>query len=98
MEINLKKKVTLKRKVTLKNKEEQKAIYLSILEHQILRLARIYCSRKVTVTSSVWHQRVGKIQCNVILEKHRILRQPNSVTVQELVFRGCYMDKYGPIL
>jgi hypothetical protein len=86
--INLKKKVTLKRKVTLKNKEEQKLAYLNILNRQILRLARIYQSRKVTVQSSAWHQRVCSMQCDVILEKHRILRQPNSVTVQELVFRG----------
>ena len=41
---------------------------VDILQHQILRLAKIHTSKKVTVNSIEWHIRVANIQVKVIKE------------------------------
>lgn len=45
---------------------------MRILELQIFRLAKIYNSRPVTAKNLEWHNRVGKIQCQIIREKQKL--------------------------
>lgn len=40
-----------------------------ILQNQILRLAKIYVSKPVSVDNLQWHVRVGRMQCEVIKAK-----------------------------
>ena len=59
-------------KTQVMTKKMQKQIRKSILNHQILRLAKIYNSRPVKVENFNFHHRVLDIQCKLIEEKHSI--------------------------
>lgn len=43
-----------------------------LLQHQIVRLARIYASRPVCAGNVDWHNRVADIQMQVIKEKKAV--------------------------
>lgn len=59
-------------KTQVMTKKMQKQVRKSILNNQILRLAKIYNSRPVKVENFRFHDRVLDLQCELIKEKHSI--------------------------
>lgn len=53
---------------------------IEILNHQILRLAKIYTSREVMSSTVNWHLRVLRLQTNCIREK----RAPRTQFINSL--------------
>jgi len=43
-----------------------------ILSRQILRLAKMYNSRPISVQNFTWHNRVLKLQCNAMQERKQL--------------------------
>lgn len=60
-----------------------KKAYINILNHQIMRLAKIYTCRPVKACNLHWHNRVAELQVGVIKEKRSIMTGGSRFTPQD---------------